>query len=140
MDHRELRFQVRRFCNTPLISAEGDLDGWQFGMLSNLLKAFKSKGHSDLIIDMTKAGFAGTSGREALIKAMKMWNSEMEVHLVATGEVAMALSTQSFPFSAHHCASLDEAAEYICWSSRTTDDYRAATFDSQCLSELPLAA
>ena len=140
MDHEGLQLEVRRCCGAPLITARGRMDGGHNGMLQSLLRSFKWKGYDNIILDLSEVTPVGHEGWTGLVEVMNSWHPEMEVHLVATGETAGALGSQSFPFSSHLCSSLDLAAEAICRAHR--DPYRAISFgmDVEPEVELPLAA
>ena len=140
MDHRELRFEVRRFCGAPMVAAEGQMDESQCDTLRSLLRSFNWRGHADMIVDLARMRFAGEDGAEALVKAMRSWLPEMIVHVVATGEVAEALSRQPLPFRSHLCASVDEAAERICRSHRMVYDLAEKSIRDYGPDDLPLAA
>ena len=140
MDHRELRFEVRRFCGAPMIAAEGQMDESQCDTLRSLLRSFNWRGHADMIVDLTGMRFADEEGSEALVKAMKAWQPEMSVHVVATGEVAEVLSRQALPFRSHICSSADEAADRICRSHRMVYDLVEKSTRDYGDEEMPLAA
>ncbi|MDO8682062.1 MAG: hypothetical protein Q7N50_01080 [Armatimonadota bacterium] len=139
MTYHGLRLEVRRFCGAPLITAKGHVDGWQFETLRNLLHSFKWRGHDDLILDLTEMGIAGEEGSEAFTSALKTWYPEMNVHVVAAGDVARMLAGQHFSFRIHLCASLDEAAEYICKMHRMGELDMEDSVEHQA-GNLPLAA
>jgi hypothetical protein len=133
MDCSGLRFDVRRFCGAPLVAAEGKPEEWQFDALRNLLHAFQWKGHEDLIVDLAGVCLTGHDSK-SLLQALKSWSPEMNVHVVATGDIARSLTSSSFPYRMHVCSSLDEAAECVCRTRRTVDDW------TQSSTNLPLAA
>ena len=140
MDNHELRLEVRRFCGAPMISAEGRVDTGQCETLRSLLRSFKWKGHAHLIVDLSRVEFGDTEGRDALVTALQGWHPEMNVHLVATGDVAQILITQRLPFRSHLHSSADEAAEFICRSHRMVYDLVEQSIREQEAEDLPLAA
>ncbi|MDO8585469.1 MAG: hypothetical protein Q7T82_00335 [Armatimonadota bacterium] len=139
MDHEGLQLDVRRFCGAPLVTARGRMDGRHNGMLHSLLRSFKWKGYDNIILDLSEVSLVGTEGRDALLEVMNKWSPEMDVHLVAAGEVAAVLGSQSLPFRSHLCSSVDLAAEEICRMRR--DPYRSIAAEVEDGSEtLRLAA
>jgi len=141
MENHGLRFDVRRFCGSPLITLRGNLDTWQFDMLRNLLHSFKWKGYRDVILNFSGVSLTGRESAQTLAEAIRTWRPEMDVHLVAVGDVAKALNRVTFPFRTHLCSSLDEAAEYICRARRTMDErFLESDTDRQSATELPMAA
>jgi len=142
MTYQGLRFEVRQFCGAPLISAEGHVDAWQFEMLRNLLGSFRRKGHGDVVVDFTRMqiGSRQSDSARALVDAVRTWHPDLNVHVIAAGDVARVLAGTTFPFRAHLCSSLDEAAEYMCKLRRMMDYRFDPSMERDYEADLPLAA
>ena len=140
MPNHGLRFEVRRYCGTPLISARGQVDAWHMETLRRLLHSFNWKGHQDVIVDLTGTRVAEPDGAQALAELIRTWRPEMSVQMVATGQVARTLSINSFPFRMQLCASLEEAAQYVCRLHRMDETWEDVRLDSMPVMELPKAA
>jgi hypothetical protein len=135
-----LRFEVKRYCGAPLISAKGNVDAWHMETLRRLLHSFNWKGHQDVIVDLSETVIGGPDGVQGFVELIKTWHPEMNVQLVAAGQVRQTLAASAFPFKIHLCSTLHEAAQCICRQRRTDDAWADIRIESVTVTELPKAA